>query len=77
MSSPSKYCRAKKKKFETSLVVQLLRLCPSNAEGMGSIPSQGTEIPHAAWHSQKAKRTEEGTEFIHKAAGQIAQRWEG
>ena len=47
----------KKKKFETSLVVQLLRLCPSNAGGVGSIPGQRTEIPHAAWHSQKGKIT--------------------
>ena len=57
MSSLSKYCRAKKKKkFETSLVVHLLRLCPSNAGGVGSIPGQGTEIPHAAWHSQKERK---------------------
>ena len=46
----------KKKKFETSLVVQLLRLCPSNAGGVGSIPGQRTEIPHAAWHSQKDRK---------------------
>ena len=31
----------------TSLVVQLLRLCTLNAEGTGSIPGQGTKIPHA------------------------------
>ena len=31
-----------------SLAVQWLRLCPCNAEGTGSIPGQGTKIPHAA-----------------------------
>ena len=35
----------------TSLVIQRLRLCATNAEGMGSIPGQGTKFPHAhvAW----------------------------
>ena len=31
----------------TSLVVQWLRLCVSNAGGLGSIPGGGTKIPHA------------------------------
>ena len=30
----------------TSLVVQWLRLCASNAGGMALIPGQGTKIPH-------------------------------
>ena len=30
------------------LVVQRLRLCTSNKGGTGSIPGQGTKIPHAA-----------------------------
>ena len=30
----------------TSLEVQWLRLCASNAGGTGSIPSQGTKVPH-------------------------------
>ena len=34
----------------TSLAVQWLRLCTSNAGGGGSIPGQGTKIPHATWH---------------------------
>ena len=38
-----------------SLVVQLLRLCAPNAGGMGSIPGQGTKIPHAARRGQKKK----------------------
>ena len=29
--------------------------CASSAGGMGSIPDQGTKIPHAAQHSQKVK----------------------
>ena len=33
----------------TSLAVQCLRLCSSNAEGVGSIPDWGTKIPKAAW----------------------------
>ena len=34
------------------LAVQWLRLCTSTAGGMGSIPAQGTKIPHAVQHSQ-------------------------
>ena len=40
----------------TSLVVQWLRFLvvkTSSAEGMGSVPGGGTNIPHATWHSQK------------------------
>ena len=37
----------------TSLAVQWLRLCTSNAGGAGSIPSQGTKIPHAVQCDQK------------------------
>jgi hypothetical protein len=32
----------------TSLEVQWFGLCASPAAGMGSIPGQGTKIPHAA-----------------------------
>ena len=34
--------------IETSLVVQWLRLHAPNAGGLGSIPGQGTKIPHTA-----------------------------
>ena len=34
----------------TSLAVQWLRLCGSNAGAMGSIPGWGTKIPHAVQH---------------------------
>ena len=34
-------------------MVQWLRLCTFNAEGMGSIPGQGTKIPHVTWCGQK------------------------
>ena len=37
----------------TSQVVQWLRLHASTAEGLGSIPGQGTKIPHAVWYGQK------------------------
>ena len=44
--------------WETSLVVQWLRLQASTARGMGSIPGQGTKIWHAVWcgHKRKKKR---------------------
>ena len=37
----------------TFLVVQWLRLDASTAGGRGSIPGQGTNIPHALGHGQK------------------------
>ena len=37
----------------TSLEVQWLRLCTSNAGGEGLIPSQGTRFPQATWCGQK------------------------
>ena len=40
----------------TLLVVQWLRLHASNAGSTGSISGWGTEIPHAAWLSQKKKK---------------------
>ena len=44
------------KRYETSLVVQWLRPHASTAGVMGSIPGQGTKIPHAMWRSQKKKK---------------------
>ena len=38
----------KKKNAGISLAVQWLRLCTSIAGGMGSVPGQGTKIPHAS-----------------------------
>ena len=43
--------------FWTSLVVQWLRPCAPNVEGMGSIPCQGTKILHAASRGQKKKKS--------------------
>ena len=51
----------------TSLAVQQLRFCTSNAQGKGTIPDQRTKIPHAAQrgktknqhihtHNEKQKR---------------------
>ena len=40
----------------TSLEVRQLGLCVPNLGAVGSIPGQGTKIPHAAWHSQKKKK---------------------
>ena len=39
----------------TSLEVQQLRLCPSNARGVSSVPGQGTKISHVMQHSQQIK----------------------
>ena len=43
----------KNEAFGTSLAVQWLGLCASTAGATGSIPGQGTKIPHAARHGQK------------------------
>ena len=40
----------------TSLVLQWLRLCICKAGGTGSIPAQGTKIPHAVQCSQEKKK---------------------
>ena len=45
----------KKKRRGTSLSVQWLRLLASDAEGMGSIPSQGSKIPHMLHGTAKKK----------------------
>ena len=37
------------------MAVQWLRPCASNARGTGSIPGQGTKIPHAPQGGQKEK----------------------
>ena len=37
----------------TSLAVQWLGLHAFTKSGTGSIPGQGTEIPHTTWRSQK------------------------
>ena len=42
-------------KIRTSLMVQWLRLCTSNAGRAGSILGRGTKIPHASWQGQKKK----------------------
>ena len=40
----------------TSLAVQWLRLCTSNARAEGSIHGQGPKIPHAAQPAKKLKK---------------------
>ena len=50
------HSRTRLKQFSTRApVVQWLRLQASKAGGIGSIPNQGTKIPHAVWCSQKKK----------------------
>ena len=45
-------------KTGNSLEVQWLKLCTLTVEGLGSIPSQGTKIPHTMQHNQKIERKE-------------------
>ena len=52
----SKFFDSENWRLRTSLLVQWFGLHALTAEGMGSIPSQGTQIPQAAWHSQKKKK---------------------
>ena len=47
----------KRPERETSLAVQCLRLCSSNAEGVSSIPDQGTKIPKSCMVRQEKKST--------------------
>ena len=41
----------------TSLMVLWLRLHASTPGSMGSVPGQGTKIPHATWHTPKINKT--------------------
>ena len=50
----------------TSLAVQWLRLHTSTAGGTGSVPGQGTESLHAAWHGQKTKKERNNREYSEK-----------
>ena len=45
-----------KEKMGTSLAVQWLRLCASNAGGMDSIPGWGTKIPHGVAKKKEKKK---------------------
>ena len=36
----------------------LVKTSPPNARGVGSIPSQGTKIPHASWPKTSKHKTE-------------------
>ena len=61
-------------------MVQWLRLSTSIAGGIGSIPSQGTKIPHAMLYSKKKKRVGSHvgicmpTEILWEMAGRLPQR---
>ena len=55
--------KTEKTKGGISLAVQWLRLHASNAVGLGSIPGQGTKIPHAVWHGQKKERTQRASGY--------------
>ena len=43
-------------KQRDSQVIQWLRLCAFTAQGVGSIPGQGTEIPQAASGAKKERK---------------------
>ena len=51
---------------ETSLVVQWLRLCTSNAGDEGSIPGQGTKILHVQCDQKKNSALHEHGLWHHK-----------
>ena len=48
--------KIKKRGLGTSLVGPMVKTLPSNAGGMGLIPGQGTEVPHATECGQKLKK---------------------
>ena len=50
------FLRIKKNVTGNSLGVQWLGLHAVTAKGPGSIPGQGTKIPHATWCGQKKNR---------------------
>ena len=52
----SKFTESIKKQLRTSLEVPWLRLQASDAGGVGSIPGQGTKIPHATPCSMAKKK---------------------
>ena len=51
---------SKRQEIGTSLAVQWLRLCPSTAGGMNSIPDQGTKIPPKKKKIYRQERTSVG-----------------
>ena len=50
--------------FGTLVMVQWLRLCTSNAGGTGSIPGQGTRIPHGSAKKQKQNKNKKPHNFF-------------
>ena len=50
------FCYQNQVLLGTSLAVQWLRLHTSTSGVTGSIPGEGTKIPHAARHGQKRKK---------------------
>ena len=62
LTAPSEAESIKTNEQGISLVVQRLRLQASNAGGVGSIPGQGTKIPHAVQCGQiKKKQTKKNS----------------
>ena len=56
----------------TSLVVQWLKLYSSIAVSAGSLPGQGTKIPHATWYNPHTKKTHDIVEMMaHDLQGKI------
>ena len=50
--------------LQSSPVVQGLRLCADTAGDTGSIPGQGTKIPHALQWVERNQKGKEGTQFF-------------
>ena len=66
-----KESRHKRPRIGNSLAVQWLGLLALTAEGLGSIPVQGTKIPQATQHGQKKK---EATYYMIPFLGNIQNR---
>ena len=48
----------------TFLVVQWLAVRTSDARGTGSLPGQGTKIPHAMWYGQEKEKKKKLKEMM-------------
>ena len=62
--------KLKAKTIGISLAVQWLRLCPSTAEDAGSIPGQGTKIPHAIQCDHKKKKKAKTIKLLEENLGE-------
>ena len=65
------FFKVKKNTFGNSLVVQWLGLHALTAEGLGSIPAQGTKIPQATWSGQNKNKIKQNKTLLFRGAEMI------